>query len=98
MEKVYRLEYKKEFKDGEKTQHIKISKDKQKLFDWVVEFCKKQELTLEKSTNPDHEFLFLDGDWVYYESLIIAQLSFRVMKRNFFKLPITVAAIFSCGL
>ena len=66
MEKVYRLEYKKEFKDGEKTQHIKISKDKQKLFDWVVEFCKKQELTLEKSTNPDHEFLFLDGDWVYY--------------------------------
>jgi tRNA splicing ligase len=66
METVYRLEYKKYFKDGEKTQHIKISKGKQKLFNWVEEFCKQQELTLEKSTDPNHEFLFIDGDWVYY--------------------------------
>lgn len=66
METVYRLEYKKSFKDGEKTQHIKISRDKQKLFNWVEEFCKQQGLTLEKSTDPNHEFLFIDGDWVYY--------------------------------
>ncbi len=49
------IEYKKSFKDGEKTQHIKISKDKQKLFNWVEEFC-KQQISVMTFQNYHHQF------------------------------------------
>lgn len=85
MEKfVYRLEYTKKWWDGEKTQHIKISDDKQKLFDWVVEFCQKNELTLEKSDDPNHEFLFIDGDWVYYGKSDDCEVVFSCYKTELF--------------
>lgn len=66
METIYRLEYKKTFKSGTKTRHIKLSFSKEKLFSFVEELCKKEELVLLKSENLDHEFLFMDVDWVYY--------------------------------
>jgi len=83
-DKVYILHYNKEFKSGERTQHYKISKDRQKLFNWVVNFCKERGMLLEKSNNPNHKFLFSDGNWVYYGKSDYCNVEFSCFETELF--------------
>jgi hypothetical protein len=70
MEQIFILQYIKEFKydthRNRRTRHLKASADKDKLLAFCKELCEKYNLVFEKSTKPEHEFLFLDGDFVYY--------------------------------
>jgi hypothetical protein len=66
VEFVYVLEYTKYFKSGEVTKHFRRSLSQDTLFDYMTEFCDNSGLVLVKSDKPEDEFLFYDGDWVYF--------------------------------
>lgn len=82
MKHVFLLSYKKEWKNGSKTNHTKIGESKEVLFEWIEAFCKEQKLVLTKSENPDHEFLFIDGDWVYYGKSDLLNVEFCCYKQD----------------
>jgi hypothetical protein len=79
-ETIYYLKYTKTFKISEPntvTLHYKFSKHRDRLFTFMQAIAKKHGATLKKSEDPNHEFLFLDGDFIYYATSEHVDITFE---------------------